>query len=108
MAHEDLVKEGKKAISKNVKPEEIQDYFLHKGMDKKEAKEAVEKIEASSIIEKARKAEREAESQKTDVNAPKKSSVWLYFIILTILFGAGYYLYSSGLIDFTKFFKLNS
>ena len=109
MAHEALIKEGKKALSEDIRPEEIHKYFLKKGMDKKEANNAIKKLEAAQTVEDARRAEKDKRLAKeteqkgsTSASSGKKSSFWAYFIIFLILLAAGYYIYASGIIDLSK------
>ena len=95
MAHEELIKEGESALRKNpnLKPEDVQDYYRKKGMDKKEAKEAIDKWESSKIVEDHNKTQK-GYSQETN----KNSSFWFWFFIVLII-GAVFYLFYSGIID---------
>lgn len=104
MAHERLIKEGKKALKKHIKPQEVEDYFQKKGMDKKEANEAIEKLQAQKIIEDAK----EKASNKTPESATteRKSSFGFWFIILLII-GIIVYLFYAGYISPDIFKNIN-
>ncbi len=112
MAHEKLVKEGQKAINKGVRPAEVQDYFLKKGMDKKEAKEETTKLQASKIVEEAKKAEAAKKtsvapkSSENKTTPEKKSSFGFWFIILLII-GIIVYLFYAGYISLDIFKNMN-
>lgn len=104
MAHENLIREGGKALRKNIAPGEIKNYFLKKGMDEKEAKQAIEQIQAAQILENAKKSEKEKTlSRETEPKATtpdtneKKSSIWIY-ILAILLVGIALYLYFSGVL----------
>lgn len=111
MAHEKLVKEGEDAIKKGIKPAEVEDYFKKKGMDKKEAKEEITKLEASRLVEEAKKAEAAKKSaaagQAGKTTAPeKKSSFWFWLIILLVI-GVVVYLFYTGYISTDIFKNMN-
>lgn len=108
MAHERLIKEGKKALKEDIKPQEIEDYFRKKGMDKKEANEAIEKLQAQKIIEDVKKAAKEKASNKAPESATteKKSSFGFWFIILLII-GIIVYLFYAGYISPNIFKNIN-
>ena len=103
MAHEKLVKEGEEAIKKGIKPAEVEDYFKKKGMDKKEAKEEITKLQASKIVEEAKKAQKAAAQAKSgrathpSTPAEKKSSFGFWFVILLIIAIIVYFFYSGYL-----------
>ena len=111
MAHEKLVKEGEEAIRKGIKPAEVQDYFLKKGMDSKEAKDETTKLQASRIVEEAKKAEaakRSAPTARNNSAAPgKKSSFGFWFIILLLIAVIIYFFYRGYLsLDMFKIFNM--
>ncbi|MEK6983907.1 MAG: hypothetical protein AABX33_05010 [Nanoarchaeota archaeon] len=91
MAHESLIREGRKALRQNIGPEEVRIYFLKKGMDKKEANKAIKEIQAEKLIKDSRKAAIEKKLRINAQNAEssriqkKPSSFWLYMLILLII-----------------------
>lgn len=103
MAHEKIVKEGEEAIKKGIKPAEVEDYFKKKGMDEKEAKEEITKLQASRIVEEARKAKKSAAQAKSDrtthssTPAEKKSSFGFWLFILLVIALIAYLFYSGYL-----------
>ena len=117
MAHEDLIKEGEKALKKdsNLKPEEVEDYYRKKGMDKKEAKEAIEKWKSSQIVEQHKKAQSAASQAKSSqaksvsTQTEKKSSLG-FWIVMLLLIGIIIYMFYAGYLslDMLKIFnKMN-
>ena len=70
MAHEALVKEGEQALKKNVKPEEVKDFFVKKGMDKKEAETAIKDT---------------TKKQHIPYQSEKKSPFWTILFILVLI-----------------------
>ena len=112
MAHEKLVKEGEEAIKKGIKPAEVEDYFKKKGMDKKEAKEEITKLEASKIVEEAKKAQKAAAQVKSNLvknsstQTEKKSSFGFWLFILLIIV-AIVYLFYSGYLSINMFKNWN-
>src|SRR3989338_4037057 len=90
MAHEKLVKEGEEAIKKGIKPAEVEDYFKKKGMDKKEAKEEITRLEASRIVEEHKKAQKtvaqaqsnQAKSSSTQTEKKSSFGFWLFILLI--------------------------
>ena len=83
MAHEALVKEGEQALKKNVKPEEVKDFFVKKGMDEKEAETAI----------------RDTTKKQHIPYEGKKSSFWaVFFILLVLIAVAVLFLQFSGIV----------
>lgn len=111
MAHEKLVKEGEEAIRKGIKPAEVEDYFKKKGMDKKEAKEEITKLQASRIVEEARKAEAAKKSaaagQAGKTAAPEKKSSSGFWLIILLIIGIIIYLFYAGYISTDIFKNMN-
>ena len=99
MAHEKLVKEGETALRKGIKTDEIEDYFLKKGMDKKEAKEEITKLNAKRIVEEHKKNHAAAQSKPTSAknvpssSNPKKSSLGFWFVVLLLAAVIVYFFY---------------
>ncbi|HCE30753.1 TPA: hypothetical protein DEQ89_01935 [Candidatus Daviesbacteria bacterium] len=112
MAHEKLVKEGEEAIKKGIKPAEVEDYFKKKGMDKKEAKEEITKLQASRIVEEHKKAQKAAaqvqpnQAKSSPTQTEKKSSFGFWLIILLII-GIIIYLFYAGFISTDIFRNMN-
>ncbi len=113
MAHEKLVKEGEEAIKKGIKPAEVEDYFKKKGMDKKEAKEEITKLQASRIVEDARKAEAAKKSahaaagQAGKTSAPEKKSSFGFWLFILLIIGGIVYLFYSGYLSLSMFKNWN-
>lgn len=106
MAHEKLVKEGQEAIKKGIKPEEVEDYFRKKGMDKKEAKDEITKLSASKIVEDHKTAQKAASQIKPGSHPPadKNKSSLGFWIVILLLIGVIIYFFYAGLLslDFLK------
>src|SRR3989338_7662384 len=112
MAHEKLVKEGEEAIKKGIKPDEVEGYFRKKGMDKKEAKEEITKLEASKIVAEAKKAEAAKKSaaapkgSENTATSDKKSSFgfWIFILLVIVII---FYFFYSGYITADIFKNIN-
>ena len=108
MAHEKLVKDGEEALRKGIKTDEIEDYFLKKGMDKKEAKEEITKLNAKRIVEEHKKNHAAAQSKPTSAknvpssSNPKKSSLGFWFVMLLII-GIVVYMFYAGYLNLNDF-----
>ena|SRR3989338_8779450 len=116
MAHEKLIKEGEDALKKNpnLKPEEIEDYYRKKGMDKKEAKEAMDRWKSSQILEQHKKAQKSAvQSKQTQAHQnsslPKKKSSFGFWIVMILLMAVIAYFFYAGYLslDFLKNWNFN-
>ena len=113
MAHEKIVKEGEEAIKKGIKPAEVEDYFKKKGMDKKEAKEEITKLQASRIVEEAKKAEAAKKSAQSNSNSGNKSSSteqkssFGFWLIILLIIGIIVYLFYAGYISTDIFKNMN-
>ena len=115
MAHEELIREGEKALKKdpNLKPEEIEEYYRKKGMDKKEAKEAIEKWKSSQIVEQHKKAQSASSAVKSNPsynhspNSTKKKSSLGFWIVMLLLIGVIIYFFYAGYmsLDMLKIFN---
>ena len=103
--HQKLIKEGEKALKDpDVKPEEIEKWWKNKGMDRSEAKEAMDKWKHSKGAEAWNKLQKStpkssSASQQSQINSPRKWGFW-FIIFLLVLAGTGAYLYYIGLIRF--------
>ena len=82
MAHEALVKEGEKALKQGIKPEEVEGYFVKKGMDKKEAETAIKDTAKKQHIQ----------------YEGKKSSFWAVLFVLVLIAATVLLLNYSGII----------
>ena len=69
MAHEALIKEGEQALKKGIKPPEVEEYFVKKGMDEKEAEKAIKDTTKKQHIP----------------YQSKKSSFWVVLFVIIIL-----------------------
>ena len=112
MAHEDLIKEVKKAaLKENIPPKETEHYFLKKGLDEKEAKRASEQIKAAQILESAKKAEKErklSQEQKAGLqSANEKKSGFGLFIIILLATAVIVFLFYYGVIPASVFNIIN-
>jgi len=106
MAHEKLIAEGKKALRKNIAPEEVEDYFLKKGMDKTEVKKAVNELKAERIVEENKKAAAEKRPQAVVSQNEKKSGLGLYILIFLAI-AIAIFLFYYGIIPAGIFKMIN-
>ena len=113
MAHEDIIKEVKKAaLKENIPPKETEDYLLKKGLDEKEAKHASEQINAAQILENAKKAEKEKKliqrEQKAGLQpANEKKSGFGFYVIILLAIAAIIFLFYYGIIPGDIFKMVN-
>ena len=107
--HQKLINEGETALKNpDVRPEEVEDWYRKKGMDKPEAKEAINIWKHSKGAQEWDKMQKAGSGNKAagqtgavSSNSVSKKSYGLWFIIfLLVILGAVYYLYRAGLIRF--------
>src|SRR3989338_9515221 len=101
MAYEKLIAEGKKALRKDIAPEEIGDYFLKKGMDKSEVKKAVNELKAERIVEEHKK------TQPTTASKNEKKSGFGFYILIFLVIAIVIFLFYYGVIPADIFKMIN-
>ncbi|MBI2366424.1 MAG: hypothetical protein HYV01_15670 [Deltaproteobacteria bacterium] len=105
--HQKLIKEGEGALKDpDIKPEEVEEWWRKKGMDKSEAKDAINSWKHSKGAEEWDRMQKaagdkkdapQAATKQTAAKSPKKWGFW-FVIFIAVLIIISVVLYKMGLI----------